>query len=77
MASIKVDPQGLMQSETGVVLVHVVLPGPCESHIKTSGIIEEADALVLIGPHTGQDDEVLLSALKGIHTRYFHLLQRE
>ncbi len=55
----------------------VVLPGPGECHIETSGVIEEADALVLIGPHTGQDDEVLLSALKGIHTGYFHLLQTE
>lgn len=59
------------------VFLYVFLPGPSECHIETSGIIEEADALVLIGPHTGQDDEVLLSALKSILTGYFHLLQRE
>lgn len=58
-------------------MLHVVLPGPSERHIETSGIIEEADALVLIGPDTGQDDEVLLSALKGVHAGYFHLLQKE
>lgn len=51
-----------------------VSPSSSERHIKTSRVVEEADALVLIGPHAGQDDEVLLSALEGIHTGYFHFL---
>lgn len=54
-----------------------VSPGPSERHVETSGIIEKADALVLIGSHTGQDDKVLLSALKGIHAGYFNFLHKE
>lgn len=53
-----------------------VSPGSSERHIKTSRVVEEANALVLIGPHAGQDDEVLLSALEGIHTGYFHFLYK-
>lgn len=54
-----------------------VSPGPSERDVETSGIIEKADALVLIGSHTGQDDKVLLSALEGIHTGYFYFLHTE
>lgn len=52
---------------------------PCSSqrNIQTSGIVEETDALVLVGPHTRQDDEVLLSALKGVHTCNFHFLHKQ
>lgn len=50
------------------------LPGSGESHVETSWVVEEADALVLVGSDTGQDDEVLLSALEGIDTGYLHLL---
>lgn len=53
-----------------------VSPGSGERHIKTPGVVEEADALVLIGPHARQDDEVLLSALEGVHAGYFHLLYK-
>lgn len=67
-------PQRITQS---VILLHVVLPGPCECHIETTWIIEEADALVLIGPHTGQDDEVFLSALESVHTGDLHLLHKQ
>lgn len=62
---------------TGIGVFLCVVPGSGESHIQTSGVIEEADALVLIGPHTGQDDEVFLPALKCIHTCDFHLLWKE
>lgn len=54
----------------------LALPGPGECHVKTSGIIEEADALVLVGPHAGEDDEVFLSPLESINTGYFHLLHK-
>lgn len=53
-----------------------VLPCTSQCNVETSGIVEETDALVLIGPHTRQDDEVLLSALKSVHTRNFHFLHQ-
>lgn len=52
------------------------LPCTSQCNIETSGIVEETDALVLIGPHTRKDDEVLLSALECIHTCNFHFLQK-
>lgn len=51
-----------------------VLPRTSQCNVEASGVVEEADALVLIGPHTRQDDEVLLSALKSVHTCNFHFL---
>lgn len=54
-----------------------VSPGSGERHIETAGVVEEANALVLVGPHARQDDEVLLSALEGVHAGYFHLLYKD
>lgn len=45
-----------------------------QSHVQTPGVVQEADALVLIRTHTRQDDEIFLSALEGIYAGYFHLL---
>lgn len=54
-----------------------VSPGSGERHIETAGVVEEANALVLVGPHARQDNEVLLSALEGVHAGYFHLLYKD
>lgn len=51
------------------------LPGPGESHVETAWVVEEANALVLVGSDTGQDDEVLFSALERINAGYLHLLR--
>ena len=51
------------------------LPGSGEGHIETPGVVQEPNALVLVGTHTGQDDEVLLPALEGVHTGNLHLLK--
>lgn len=53
-----------------------ILPSASQRNIETSGIVQETDALVLVGPHTRQDDKVLLSALKGIHAGNFHFLRK-
>lgn len=50
------------------------VPGPGERHVETSGVIKETNALVLIGSHTGENDEIFLSALESIHTGDFHFL---
>lgn len=51
------------------------LPRSGEGHIETPGVVQEPNALVLVGTHTGQDDEVLLPALEGIHTGNLHFLK--
>lgn len=51
------------------------LPGSGEGHIETPGVVQEPNALVLVGTHTGQDDEVLLPALEGVHTGNLHFLK--
>lgn len=51
------------------------LPRSGEGHIETPGVIQEPNALVLVGTHTGQNDEVLLPALEGIHTGNLHFLK--
>lgn len=56
-----------------IVLLRFLL-GSGQRHIETTRVIQEANALVLIGTHTRQDDEVLLSALEGIYAGNFHLL---
>ena len=48
---------------------------PGQGHVKTSRIVKESDTLVLVGSHTTQDDEVLLSALERVHTRHLQLLR--
>ena len=35
---------------------------------------EEADALVLVGADTGDDDDVLLPPLEGVHARHLDIL---
>lgn len=51
------------------------LPRSGEGHIETPRVIQEPDALVLVGTHTGQDNEVLLPALEGVHTGNLHFLK--
>lgn len=57
-----------------VLTVLRFLLGSGQRHVETPWVIQEADALVLIGTYTRQDDEVLLSALEGIYAGNFHLL---
>ena len=52
-----------------------VLLGSGERHVESARVVEEADALMLVGTHARQDDEVLLPALEGVHAGYLHLLE--
>ena len=48
--------------------------GSGERHVESAWVVQEADALVLVGAHTRQHDEVLLASLEGVHARYLDLL---
>lgn len=50
------------------------LPCSGKSHIETPGVVQEPNTLVFVGAHAGQNDEVLLPALEGIHTGNLHFL---
>jgi hypothetical protein len=46
----------------------------CKCYVKSSWVVEEPDALVVIGTDAGEHNEILLTALERIHTGYFNLL---
>ena len=48
--------------------------GSGERHIESAWVVQEADALVLVGAHTRQHDKVLLASLEGVHARHLDLL---
>ena len=48
--------------------------GPGEGHVEPPGVGEKADALVLVGADTGDDDDVLLPPLEGVHARHLDIL---
>ena len=48
--------------------------GPGEGDVEPPGVGEEPDPLVLVGPDAGDDDDVLLSALEGVHAGDLHVL---
>lgn len=52
----------------------VISLGSGQRHVETTRVVQETDALVLVCTNTRQDDEVLLSALEGIHAGNLHLL---
>ena len=60
----------------GLTVLLRILLGSGQRHVETTRVIQEADALMLIGTDTRENDEVLLSALEGVHAGNFHLLQR-
>lgn len=49
----------------------VASPCSCECHIHAARVAQEADAALLVGPHTRHHDVVLLTALHvvGVHSR--------
>ena len=46
-------------------LLHVL--SSCEGHIKSTGVVEEANPLMFVRPNTGKYDEIFLSSLKCIN----------
>lgn len=66
-----------MKCLKGGDVIDLVLLGSGQCHIETSRVVQEADALVLVGSHARQNDEVLLSALESVHTGDFHLLKQD
>ena len=50
------------------------LLGSGKSYVQTAWIVQEANALMFVGSDTRQNDDVLFSALKGVHASYFDFL---
>jgi len=48
---------------------------PSQGNIQTSRVVKKADALVFIGPHARQHDEIFLTSLERVDTRHLNLLQ--
>lgn len=46
----------------------------CKSHVQTAWVVEETNALVFVGAHTGHDDEVFLSPLERVNTGHLYAL---
>ena len=49
-------------------------PRSRQGDVQASGVTKEADALVLVRAHAGQNDEVLLTALERVHGRYLDVV---
>ena len=50
----------------------VLCPG--EGNVELPGVGEEADAKVLVRAHAGDDNDVLLAALEGVHAHRLDVL---
>lgn len=50
------------------------VPSAGEGDIQTPRIVQEADSLMLVGTHAGQDDVVLLASLEGVNRCNLNLL---
>jgi hypothetical protein len=48
--------------------------GPGEGDVEPAGVVEEANALVLVGANTRHNNQILLSALEGVDARHLDLL---
>lgn len=59
---------------SGERLIRFLL-GPGQRHIETTRVVQEANALVLVGTHTRQDDEIFFSALESINAGNLYFLQ--
>ena len=55
----QVVPEGLPREHLGVADDDDGKLGPGESNVQPAGIGEEANSLVLVGPHAGNDDDIL------------------
>lgn len=67
--------ESLLRTRGRPCKMQLSLPCSGQGHVEAPGVIQKSNALVLIGPHTGEDDEVLLAALERVHTGNLHLLQ--
>mmetsp|Transcript_81322 Transcript_81322/g.136075 ORF Transcript_81322/g.136075 Transcript_81322/m.136075 type:complete len:496 (-) Transcript_81322:2259-3746(-) len=70
----EVVPELLLGEHFGIPDEHQTTAGPCKCHIQPPRIIEKPNALMIIGPDKGKNDELLLTALERIHRRHFNLL---
>lgn len=61
----EVVPQGLLGQHLGVAHNDNAVAGTGQGHIQTPGVVQEADALVLVGAHARHHNQVLLPALEG------------
>ena len=60
-------PQRVTTEHLGVPNNYHGVLGPGQGHVETPGVGQEADALVLVAPDAGDDDDVLLTALEGVY----------
>ncbi len=66
--------QKITESHLGVADDNNGKLGSGERHVEAPGVGEEADALVLVRTHTGDDDDVLLPPLEGVNARHLDIL---
>ena len=50
-------------------------PCPRQGDIQSSGVVQKANALVLVSSYTGQHDEIFLTSLERVNTRHLDLLE--
>ena len=62
----EVVPKAVLVEDLGVPEDDHAVLGPGDGDVEAPGVLEEADAGPLVGPHTGHDDVVLLPALVAV-----------
>mmetsp|Transcript_63118 Transcript_63118/g.86779 ORF Transcript_63118/g.86779 Transcript_63118/m.86779 type:complete len:315 (+) Transcript_63118:1342-2286(+) len=67
-------PERIPCEDAGVAQHDHAVTCPGKRHVHAPRVGEEADALVLVGPHARKNDEVLLATLEGVHASHFNLL---
>mmetsp|Transcript_4907 Transcript_4907/g.13793 ORF Transcript_4907/g.13793 Transcript_4907/m.13793 type:complete len:216 (-) Transcript_4907:1037-1684(-) len=75
----EVHPEGRLRAE--LLPQHLRVPAhdepvlrPGEGHVEAARVVQEADPLVLVRSHAGEEDEVLLPALEAVDARDLDLL---
>ena len=63
----------MLRQDLRVPKDHKAILGSSKSNIETARVAQEPNALMIVGAHTGKNDEVFLSSLKRIHRSYFNL----
>mmetsp|Transcript_1632 Transcript_1632/g.4614 ORF Transcript_1632/g.4614 Transcript_1632/m.4614 type:complete len:387 (+) Transcript_1632:158-1318(+) len=66
-------PQRILGQHARVAEQDQTVPRACESDVQPPRIAQEANTLVLVRPHTAQNNHVLLAALERVHGRHLHV----
>ena len=74
VVSQEVVPQSVLAENLGVAEKDQTVLGPGEGDVEAARVVEESDALMLVAPHTGDDDVILLPSLERVDAGHFDLL---